>query len=225
MNRIDRLMGMIVFLQSRRFSRVHDLCAKFGISQRTAYRDIKALGEIGIPVHLEPGKGYFIAQGFFLPPLSFTREEANSLLLLKVLANRFADYSIAKHSDSAFNKIRAILKYQDKDRIDNLSSKTIVYLAGDEKYHNGWLSAIQNAIASQTVLRIRYTDNNGAVTTREIEPVGLIFYTSQWHLYAWCLQRGDYRDFKVKMISQLINTGKLQSSEEHLSIEDYIKTF
>ena len=73
MNRIDRLMGIMTMLQSRKYCTGEKLADKFEISIRTVYRDIKALGEIGIPVDFEIGKGYFILQGYFLPPLSYSK--------------------------------------------------------------------------------------------------------------------------------------------------------
>ncbi len=83
MNRIDRLMGIMTLLQSKKYCAIGKLCDKFDISLRTAYRDIKALNEIGVPVNFENGKGYFISQGYFLPPLLLTIEEANALDLVK----------------------------------------------------------------------------------------------------------------------------------------------
>ena len=225
MNRIDRLMGIMTVLQSRKYCTGEKLADKFGISIRTVYRDIKALSEIGIPVNFDVGKGYFIAQGYFLPPLSLTIEEANALILLNTLADKFTDNSIVKHSHNALIKLKAVLKYADKEKADELSSQINVYLAEDEKQQNPWLSAIQNAIIAKTVLQIEYSNNEGKHSKREIEPVGLIFYTNQWHLYAWCRDKKAYRDFKVKMIAHLLDTEKPHSIKKHQDLEDYVKIF
>jgi len=225
LNRIDRLMGIMTVLQSRKYCTGEKLADKFGISIRTVYRDIKALSEIGIPVNFDVGKGYFIAQGYFLPPLSLTIEEANALILLNTLADKFTDNSIVKHSHNALIKLKAVLKYADKEKADELSSQINVYLAEDEKQQNAWLSAIQNAIIAKTVLQIEYSNNEGKHSKREIEPVGLIFYTNQWHLYAWCRDKKAYRDFKVKMIAHLLDTEKPHSIKKHQDLEDYVKIF
>jgi predicted DNA-binding transcriptional regulator YafY len=224
-NRIDRLMGIMTMLQSKKYCTGEQLANKFEISIRTVYRDIKSLGEIGIPVDFEIGKGYFITYGYFLPPLSFTVEEANALILLHALAGKFTDRSIIKHSHNALTKINAVLRYADKRTAEELSAKINVYLAGEEKEQNAWLSAIQHAIIAKTVLQIEYTSNEGKRSKREIEPVGLVFYTNQWHLYAWCKTKKDYRDFKVKMIQRLIDTEKPHSIKKHRQLEDYIKIF
>jgi len=225
LNRIDRLMGIMTVLQSRKYCTGEKLADKFGISIRTVYRDIKALSEIGIPVNFDVGKGYFIAQGYFLPPLSLTIEEANALILLNTLADKFTDNSIVKHSHNALTKLKAVLRYADKEKADELSSQINVYLAEDEKQQNPWLSVIQNAIIAKTVLQIEYSNNEGKHSKREIEPVGLIFYTNQWHLYAWCRDKKAYRDFKVKMITRLLDTEKPHSIKKHQDLEDYVKIF
>ena len=80
MNRIDRLFGILTFLQSKKYVPAEKIADRFGISIRTVYRDIKALCEQGIPVSFEANRGYFIVQGYFIPPVSFTSEEANALL-------------------------------------------------------------------------------------------------------------------------------------------------
>jgi predicted DNA-binding transcriptional regulator YafY len=68
MNRIDRLFGITTLLQARKYTSAEQLAEQFGISVRTVYRDIRALGEQGIPISFEVGRGYFLVQGFFLPP-------------------------------------------------------------------------------------------------------------------------------------------------------------
>lgn len=225
MNRIDRLMGLITVLQSKKYMLPEKLAEKFGMSVRTVYRDVKALNEIGVPVSFEPNKGYHIAQGFFLPPLLFTTEEANALILLQTLANRFTDQSIAKHSTSALNKIKAVLRSYDKDLADQMSTQVNIYVPEEEKATTAHLATLQQAIAQKHILHIKYSDNKGSHTERDIEPVGLVFYTYQWHLIAWCWLRNEYRDFKVKTVIRLTNTGKPFRKEHAFKAEDYLKLF
>src|SRR6187402_1882180 len=104
MNRIDRLLGILTVLQSKKYVPAEKLADKFHISVRTVYRDVKALGELGIPVSFEANRGYFIVNGYFLPPVSFTTEEANALLLMEAITTRFGDKSIQKHYATALNK-------------------------------------------------------------------------------------------------------------------------
>ena len=110
MNRIDRLFGITTLLQSRRYVAAETIAEKFGISVRTVYRDIRALTEQGIPVSFEQNKGYFIMKGYFVPPVSFTSEEANALLLMETVVYAFSDRSIQQHYNSALNKVKAVLR-------------------------------------------------------------------------------------------------------------------
>ena len=225
MNRIDRLMNILLTLQSKKFVATKTLSDKYELSERTIYRDIKALNEIGVPIYFEPNKGYGLMQGYFLPPLTFTIEEANSLLLLQTLANKFADTSIVQKSNSALEKIKAVLKHQDWEKHEKISSKVEVYIPPNSDTKNSYLSKIQNAIIDKNILNIGYTDAQKNQTRREIEPIGLIFYTNQWHLLAWCWLRTDYRDFKVSKINQLSTTNDHFKKEHTYTIQEYMKIF
>jgi predicted DNA-binding transcriptional regulator YafY len=223
MNRVDRLMGILTVLQSRKFVMAEKLADKFEISVRTVYRDIKALMEIGIPVSFENNKGYFIVQGYFLPPVSFSSAEANALILMTSLADRFADHSIARHSSMALEKIKAVLRNGDKEKSELLNDH--IKVLNPNQPSNDYLLDIQNAIVSKTILKIRYSDNKNAKSEREIEPVGLIYYYDQWHLIAWCWKRNDYRDFKVKEIETLENTQNPYRIKGHITLDDHIRSW
>lgn len=80
MNRIDRLTAMIIYLQGRSWTTVEELAGRYDISNRTVYRDLNALQEAGVPIGSEPGKGYFLVQGYHLPPVMFNKKEAAALL-------------------------------------------------------------------------------------------------------------------------------------------------
>ena len=121
MNRIDRLFNILTLLQSKKYVTAEKIADKFNLSTRTVYRDIKALGESGIPVSFEPQRGYFIVQGYFLPPVAFNKEEANAFLLMEVVVSGFADKSIQKHFSNGLNKIKAVMRSSEKDNIEALS--------------------------------------------------------------------------------------------------------
>jgi len=225
MNRIDRLMNILLTLQSKKYVTTKAFSEKYRLSERTIYRDLKALNEIGVPIYFEPNKGYGLLEGYFLPPLAFTIEEANSLLLLQTLAVKFTDKSILQKLNSALEKIKAVLKYSDWEKHEEISSKLEVYIPHDTNNGKHYLSKIQNAILEKSILKISYTDNNSNKTQREIEPLGLIFYTNQWHLLAWCTLREGYRDFKVKLIKQLSKSPKHFTKEHSYTIQDYMKIF
>lgn len=224
MNRVDRLFGILTLLQAKKFMTAEKIAEKYELSIRTVYRDIKALGELGIPVSFEPNKGYFIVQGYFLPPLTFTAEEANALILMASLSEKFADNSIAKNSTNALNKIKNVLRTYDKDKAECFANQINVYLTDDQKPTNDFLSTIQKSITEKTILEITYTNNYNITSPRQIEPIGLVFYTFQWHIIAWCWSRKEYRDFKVKMINKLQETKLAFKKMNHWDINQYIKS-
>ncbi|MDO8898792.1 MAG: WYL domain-containing protein, partial [Bacteroidales bacterium] len=190
---------------------------------RTVYRDIRALEELGIPVSFEQPKGYFIVQGYFLPPLSLSIDEANALILMASLSEKFADKSIDKQCQNALTKLKAILGYGDKEKAELISSNISVWPASEENFNNEYISTIQKAIVNKTIIEIEYSNNQNQFSKREVESIGLAFYSNQWHLIAWCWKRKEYRDFKIKMISKLSDTYNPFRKKEHLTINEYIQ--
>jgi len=223
MNRIDRLMGMLTVLQSKRYVTAEQLSDKFGTSVRTVYRDIKALGEIGVPVSFETHKGYFITQGYFLPPVSFTNDEANALVLMETIADKFGDRSIKQHYETALNKIKSVLKGSQKDKLEHLHSQIKIYKQPSPS-SDQYLSAIQQAIANKCALNIDYQNNQLKKSNRDVEPIGLTYYGLSWHMIAWCRKRNEYRDFKVSHIQRLKETGTPFGNKQHIDINQYIKS-
>ena len=223
MNRIDRLLGILTHLQSKKHVTADKLADKFNISVRTVYRDVKSLCEQGFPISFEPHKGYFVVQGFFLPPVSFSTEEANALLLMDGLVKGFADKSIQTHYSSALNKVQAVLRTQQKEKMESLSHQikwqTPPCFNSDFEY----LAVIQNSISAKHIIEIEYQGNNKEVTVRRTEPIGLIFYAFHWHIIAWCHKREDYRDFRVSRIIQLKNTELPFKKENHIELAEYLK--
>ncbi len=223
MNRIDRLFGILTLLQSRKYVSGEKMSDKFHISIRTVYRDIKSLVELGIPVSFEQHKGYFIVQGYFLPPVSFTTDEANALLLIEGFVYGFADKSIQKNYSDALNKVKAVLRSVQKEHFESLEDKIKLQLPASLKHDYEYLSVLQNAIAEKHIVELSYKDFKEEITLRQIEPVGLIFYAFAWHLIAWCHLRKDNRDFKVSRILALKDTGLPFKISGHITVNDYMK--
>jgi predicted DNA-binding transcriptional regulator YafY len=110
MNRVDRLMGYLLLFQSRGLMRARDFAAQFGISERTVYRDIQALSEVGVPIAAMPGEGYQLLDGYYLPPITFSAEEARALFLAISMLSGFASEGETQTAAAtALDKIRAIL--------------------------------------------------------------------------------------------------------------------
>lgn len=222
MNRIDRLFGITTLLQARRYTSAEQIAAQFGISVRTVYRDIKALSEQGIPISFEAQRGYFLVQGFFLPPVAFSAEEANALLLLETLGATLADHSIGRHVATALQKVKAGLRPPDQDRLAQLASGLKLHLPEYKEGATEYLAPMQSAIASRHVLELAYRDKAGHSSQRRVEPIGLVFYNFTWHLVGWCQLRRAYRQFRVSRVQQLTATTQAFSQEAPLSLAAYI---
>jgi predicted DNA-binding transcriptional regulator YafY len=220
MNRIDRLFALHTFLQSRKYAMAEDIARKFGMSVRTVYRDIKALCESGVPVSFEPAKGYFIVQGYFLPPVSFTTEEAAALMLMEGATRVYADKSIQKLYGTALTKIRSVLRASQKDGIEALSASTGIQLPACMEADYDYLATLQSAITQRCILEIDYRSKDERHSRRRIEPIGLMYYAMAWHLMAWCHQRAAYRDFRVSRIRSIRNTEVPFTKQDHLSLEE-----
>lgn len=221
MNRVDRLFGIVTLLQSRKYVSAERISEKFEISVRTVYRDIKAIGEAGIPVSFEPNKGYFIIPGYFTPPVSFTLEEANALLLSQSLMGGFGDRSVQATFDSAITKIRSVLKQVDKEKVAILDESIKLQLPERLTFEFEYLSQIQHAITEQTQIKITYQSLKEERLERIIEPIGLVFYAFSWHLIGYCQLRKDYRDFKVERIKTLRKTMAPFEVNNHIPLSEY----
>ena len=151
MNRIDRLTAILIQLQAKRIVGGKEIAARFGISLRTVYRDIRALENAGVPIGSEVGLGYFLAKGYHLPPVVFTKEEAGALLLGGKLIEKFSDHSVYRHFAIALDKIKAVLGKSEQDHLDTLSAYVEVLKAtpkNQEGFPNNLLLDIQEPLES-----------------------------------------------------------------------------
>lgn len=223
MNRMDRLLGIVTLLQSKKYVPAEKIADKYNISVRTVYRDVKALVELGIPVSFEPNRGYFVVQGYFLPPVAFSSEEANALLLTESLVYGFADKSIQKHYSSALNKVKAVLRSTQKEKLDFLDNSIRMQMHPNLQMNFEYLSQLQAAITNQTIIYLDYTNAKEESSKRKLEPIGLIYYAFSWHLIGWCYLRKDYRDFKLMRIKSLQVSDQPFQKKDHISISEFMK--
>jgi predicted DNA-binding transcriptional regulator YafY len=221
-NRIDRLVAILIHLQGRRVTRAEDIADEFQTSIRTVYRDIAALAEAGVPIVGEAGLGYSIVKGYHLPPVHFTTEEATALITASMLMDRFTDGSLASSMDSALAKIRAVLPPDHQDHLLRLERRMSMPNA-QQRNRPATLFLIQKALADRTLLRISYRGSGAAeALRREIEPLGLTYYGDRWHLIAWCRLRKDYRDFRTDRIEGILSSAEQFEPHEEFSLIDFL---
>lgn len=226
MNHIERLNAILIHLQSKRIVKASEIAERFDISLRTVYRDIRALEASGVPIGAEAGVGYFLMENYKLPPVMFTREEASALLFGEKLIEKMSDDPMKFEFRSAITKIKAILNPEEKDRLEKLNGQISVlhYTSSTGNFNRLFLSEIQQALVSKSVLEIDYQAGYGApATKRLVEPIGLCNYSRRWHLFAWCQLRGEYRNFRLDRIKNLRICMETFKGKQHISMDDFIR--
>ena len=210
----------MALLQSRRYTLLTEIEERFQVSERTVFRDIKALEAAGVPMAFEKDRGYFIAEGHFLPPLAFTREEAKAFIFVDQLARKYTDQETYAHFSQALEKVKNKLRESQLEGVEELAERVKAYVVENERPQ--YLVLVEKACSEQEVLQLEYEDANGATTKRAVEPIGMTFYSQSWHLIAWCRLRKAYRDFSLSRVVKMEVTEENYSGK-HLSLEDYIR--
>ena len=222
--RLSRLTAIITQLQSKSTVTASYLSKKHNVSLRTIYRDIRTLTQSGIPIASEGGKGYSLLDGFQLPPIMFTENETNAMITAEHLVQDNNDQSFSKNYSSAMDKIRSILEYTQKDKVDFLSDR--VHVKPNEKQNNAssYLMKIQTALINFQLLEIEYLSLQNKLTKRRVEPFAVCTAQGNWILIAFCRLRNDFRAFRVDLVQQLIQLN--ETFEPHnVSLEEYLKSF
>jgi predicted DNA-binding transcriptional regulator YafY len=198
------MLAIVLRLQSAGNLRAEDLASTFETSKRTIYRDIQALSEAGVPLVAIPGQGYSLAEGYFLPPLSFNSHEAILLLLgAGFVADNFdADYQ--RNAELARDKIRAALPPQLLREVEKLQSRFqfISQPVGTENQE--FLPSLRRAILESRVVEFEYHARTTEQTTRrQAAPCALVYYDGAWTMLGYCFLRQAYRHFRVSRLHDL----------------------
>jgi predicted DNA-binding transcriptional regulator YafY len=202
MSRAQRLLDLIQALRGyRRPVSGATLAEALGISLRTLYRDIETLKGQGAHIDGEPGIGYVLRPGFMLPPLMFSEEEIEAIVLgSRWVADR-ADAQLGAAARNALAKIAAVLPQDLRDSLDTsglLIGPGKAIAAGDAE-----LPLIRQAIRSERKLRIFYVDGTGRDSKRTIWPFALAFFDRLRMVVAWCETREGFRHFRTDRISKI----------------------
>lgn len=225
MNRFNRVTAIFIQLQSKKIVRAKDIADRFNVSIRTVYRDVQTLVEAGVPIGSEAGIGYYIIDGYRLPPVMFTKEEVTAFLTAEKLIEKFADNSIDSNFKSGMMKIRAILKSTEKEMLESIEENIEVLSRRPQLKNSNKSNHTQSLIESiseRKSLNIRYhTFYSNEIKDRNIEPIGIFFSAGYWHTIAFCELRQDYRDFRLDRILSITKTDKT-FKKKHPSVKTYL---
>lgn len=223
--RFDRIVAILIQLQSKRIVKAQELADRFEVSLRTIYRDIRSLEASGVPIYSEAGIGYSLVDGYRLPPVMFTREEASSFIASEKLMQTFIDKELGKHYASAMFKIKSVLKNTDKDWLSSIESKIIIQQPSENLFNEkvpDAMSILFKSIANKTQVKLCYQAFEAEESSeRIIEPVGVFHDNNNWYVFGFCHLRNDYRQFRADRI-QGINTTDFPFLKEHNALETYL---
>ncbi|MEF3402990.1 helix-turn-helix transcriptional regulator [Agromyces sp. CCNWLW203] len=202
MKRTERLHALSEMLRrsGARGVSAERLAREFGVSVRTVKRDLDGLENSGAPVWSRPGPGggYGLAEGASLPPVSLSPAQAVALMAAVSAA---PDAPYADLAAAGIRKILDVLDPRTRARADELAGRVWVN-AVPSPASRAIRSALEEAMAEQRVVRIRYTSREGATTTRDVEPVLFASPNGQWYLVGWCRLRNAMRWFTVSRIER-----------------------
>ncbi|SEK58598.1 transcriptional regulator, DeoR family [Chitinophaga rupis] len=201
--RLSRLTAILTQLQTKRILTAPELAAKFSVSIRTIYRDIRALEQAGVPILTEEGKGYSLMEHYRLPPVTFTESQANALIIAEQLVLKNKDASFIKDYSEAIDKIKAVLNHSVKDKANLLSERTRFDQNLNRERSSNNLSELQFALTNFNLVKIEYTNETKKTSSRFIEPFALLSTQENWLLVAWCRLRKEFRYFRLDRIKRL----------------------
>jgi predicted DNA-binding transcriptional regulator YafY len=221
MRRADRLFAIVQYLRGRRLTTAAQLARWLEVSERTVYRDVADLSASGVPIDGEAGVGYRVRAGFDLPPLMFTFDEIDALVIGARFVESWGGPGLASGARSALAKIAAALPSDKRIALE----RTTLFAPGffvDPKPGER-LDLLRHAIAEHCFADLDYKDAGGQPTLRRVRPLGLYFWGDAWTLGAWCELRQNFRNFRLDRIGAVNVADARYPDEPGKRLEDYMR--
>lgn len=219
MSRAVRLLDLVQLLRRRRQPvRGQELARELSISLRTLYRDIASLQAQGAPIDGEPGLGYVLRPGFTLPPLMFTEDEVEALMLGSHWVAEIGDPRLAQAAMDVMAKVAAVSPPDRRAQFDNPSLLIVA-----RRNNLTAMAPIRDAIRRERKLEIDYRDAGSAATHRTIWPFAVGFFEEARIVVAWCELRQDYRHFRIDRIGNLLETDARYPKRRAVMLKDWQK--
>lgn len=220
MRRADRLFQIVQELRRHKLVTARRLADTLEVSERTIYRDIRDLAASGVPIEGEAGVGYVLQRGFDLPPLMFTEEEIEALVLGARIIESWADPALAKAAADVVAKVQAVLPESLRDQVERTP------LAAPADHSAAPMSvdaaAIRAALRNRRKLHFHYRNAEGRASERAVRPLALAFYGPVWLLIAWCELRGDFRAFRLDRMHEMTVLEERFAEERGKTLHDFV---
>lgn len=220
MRRADRLFQIIQLLRNRRSVTARFLAERLEVSERTIYRDVQDLSLAGIPIEGAAGVGYLLRHSIDIPPLMFSEDEIQAIVLGARMVETWGGKALAKAALDAIDKIEGVLP----QHLRHLTQRSHLYsfpydvVAGDLSN----MDILRTAINEKCCLEFDYTREDGAQSHRKINPLALYFWGRLWTLTGWCHLRAGFRNFRIDRMMNVVLPGDKYHEEAGKSLQDYI---
>lgn len=222
MRRADRLFQIVQLIRGRRLTTAKWLAQRLEVSERTVYRDVADLQYQGVPIEGEAGMGYRLGEGFDLPPLMFTPQEAQALVVMTRVAQQWLDPALARASESALSRVLSVLPPDQR----HAAQHTPVYSPpwGLTPLQLPHLQLWREATQNKHKLTLLYSDAQARTSERKVWALGSFFWGSVWTLVAWCEKRQDFRSFRLDRIQSMSGLSETFQLAEGQRLIDYLRS-
>ena len=221
MRRADRLFQIVQLIRGRRLTTAAFLAARLEVSERTVYRDVADLQHQGVPIEGEAGVGYRLGQGFELPPLMFSTDEAKALVAATRLAQAWLDPVLAREAEQALGKILSVLPASTRAAAESLALFAPSITADPATQQR--LQVLREAVQSHHRLSMDYRDAAEQTSQRTVRPLGCFFWGKTWTLAAWCETRQAFRSFRVDRMLHLTRSDTTFALEPGKTLGDFLR--
>ena len=222
MSRAARLLDLVQLLRQHRAPvSGQTLADQLGISIRTFYRDVATLQAQGADIMGEPGLGYVLRPGFMLPPLMFSIDEIEALVLGSRWVAVRGDERLGAAASAALSKIAAVLPPDLRSEVD---AGSLLVGAGEPMVTSIDVALVRKAIRSEQKIAISYRDADGSETRRIVWPFAIGFFDRSRVIVSWCELRQDYRHFRVDRISALSTVDQRYPRRRAVMLKEWRET-
>lgn len=225
MRRTDRLFQIVQLIRGRRLTTAAFLARRLEVSERTIYRAVGDLQHQGVPIEGEAGVGYRLGQGFDMPPLMFTADEARALVASVRMAQVWQDPALAQASQVALGKILSALPAAS--RVAAQSMAVYAPPIGLDPLAQATLQTLREAAQAGRKVNVQYRDASDRLTLRILRPLGCFYWGKVWTLAAWCEVRDGFRSFRL---DRIVRVGLVDGKEGQFKDEpgkrltDYLRS-
>ncbi|MEL7283383.1 MAG: YafY family protein [Pseudomonadota bacterium] len=221
MAKSDRLLQLMQCL--RTFPppvKAHALSEELGVSLRTIYRDIESLRRSGALIDGEAGYGYTLQEDPALPPMMFSRDEMEALVLGLREVVQVADPVLAKAAENALSKLKASLPERMRAEFEHAVLYAKRFYCRPEIRID--IEQLRHATRNEQVIELDYTDAEERRTIRTVQPLAIVFFDRSLVVMAWCELREDYRSFRIDRIREMTVTERSFRPRRVAMLREYL---